>query len=147
MFKMIQEAGALQPLELQTESNVRDMVIRDRRLALRMMTDELHINKETVVKPAMKISGRGGSMQSSSHTDSQASRSNRDSQHCKTPSRLVKPTDCIVTADESRVFQYDRETKRQSMQWTPKSSPKPKSFVCKRPRSNYADHIFLTNRL
>jgi hypothetical protein len=36
--------------------------------------------------------------------------------------------DCIVTVDESWVFQYDQEMKYQSMQWTSKLSPRPKKF-------------------
>ena len=32
----------------------------------------------------------------------------------------------IITGDEIRVFQYDPETKRQSMQWKIAESPKPK---------------------
>jgi hypothetical protein len=37
--------------------------------------------------------------------------------------------DCIVTADESWVFQYDPETKLQSMQWTSESPTRPRNFL------------------
>ena len=33
---------------------------------------------------------------------------------------------CIITGDESWVFQYDPETKRQSQQWTTPNSPRTK---------------------
>ena len=32
----------------------------------------------------------------------------------------------IITCDETLVFTYDQETKRQSMQWNSTSSPRPK---------------------
>jgi hypothetical protein len=68
----------------------------------------------------MKIYGRERSAQSSSHTtDEQKPRLHPDN-----PSFL----DCTVTGDESWVFQYDPETKRQSTQWTSKISPRPKKF-------------------
>jgi hypothetical protein len=34
--------------------------------------------------------------------------------------------DKVITGDESRCFQYDSETKRQSMQWKISASPRPK---------------------
>jgi transposase len=51
-----------------TIANLREMLIRDSRIDLRMMTDELDINKETFPKLFMKIYGRGRCAQSSSHT-------------------------------------------------------------------------------
>jgi hypothetical protein len=35
---------------------------------------------------------------------------------------------CIMTLDESWVFQYDSETNPQKVQWTSKSSPRPRKF-------------------
>ena len=34
----------------------------------------------------------------------------------------------IITRDETRVFQYNPETKRQSMQWKTVESPRPKKM-------------------
>jgi len=34
--------------------------------------------------------------------------------------------DRVITGDETWCFQYDPETKRQSMQWKPQNSPRPK---------------------
>ena len=34
----------------------------------------------------------------------------------------------VVTGDETWVYQYDPETKRQSAQWNTASSPRPKTF-------------------
>jgi hypothetical protein len=46
--------------------------------------------------------------------------------------------DCIVTGDESRVFQYDPQTKRQNMQWTKAQI----ISLAKVRDENHADHIF-----
>jgi hypothetical protein len=48
--------------------------------------------------------------------------------------------DCIVTGDESWAFQYGPETKRQSMQWISKSSPRPKILFAKVQDQKDADH-------
>jgi hypothetical protein len=56
------------------------------------------------------------------------SRSNGDSHHAKTCQDNPSFLDCIATENESWAVQYDPETKRQSMQWTSKSSPSPKKF-------------------
>jgi hypothetical protein len=54
-----------------------------RRLTLRMMSDELNINRRRFVKSSMKIYGRGRYAQCSSHTVSRMSRSSGDPHHAK----------------------------------------------------------------
>jgi transposase len=120
------------PRSADTIPNVRAMVTRDRRLTLRMMSDELNINKETVRQILHEdLRKRKICAKFVPHrlTDEQKERrltSCQDFIHTcqENPSFL----DCIVTGDESWVFQYDPETKRQSMQWTSKSSPRSKTF-------------------
>jgi hypothetical protein len=41
----------------------------------------------------------------------------------------------VVTCEETWLFQYDPETKRQSMQWKTTHSPRPKRHECQNPRS------------
>jgi hypothetical protein len=41
----------------------------------------------------------------------------------------------VVTCDETWLFQYDPQTKRQSMQWKTTYSPRPKMRECQNPRS------------
>jgi hypothetical protein len=81
-----------------TIANGREMVIRDRRLTLRMMSDELTSTRRRFVKSSMNIYGRGRSAQSSSHTVSWMSRSNGDSHYATTSSRLVKTIPVFLTA-------------------------------------------------
>jgi hypothetical protein len=125
IFRMIQEAAILSLLELQTYrkypwyGDMRDDW-------LRMLSDELNISKEIISQIL--------------HADSRE----RKIWPKFVPHRLTDETscqdfiqicqenpnsrDCTVTGDQSWTFQYNPETKRQSMQWTSKSSPRPKKF-------------------
>jgi hypothetical protein len=127
IFSMIQEA------------NVFETVTLDHRLTLRMMSDELNINKETIRQILHEhLRKRKISTKFVQHnlTDKQKLRRLTPCQDfIQTCEGNPTFLDCIVTGDESWLFQYDPETKSQSMQWTSKSSPRPKIFVCKRPRS------------
>jgi transposase len=49
-------------------ANVREMLTRDFRMTLRMMSDELNIIRRRFFKSSMKIYGRARSAQSSPHT-------------------------------------------------------------------------------
>jgi hypothetical protein len=101
-----------------TIANFREMVIPDRRLTLRM-SDELNINKETIPQilhedlRKRKICAK---FVPHSLTDEQKQRrliSCQDFIHtCHDNHSFLG---CIVPGDESWVFQYDPETKRQSM--------------------------------
>jgi hypothetical protein len=94
-----------------TISNVGEMVTRDRRWALRMMTDELNINKETIRQILPEdLRKRKTCAKFDPHTLTSCQDFIQTCQ--ENPSFL----DCNVTGDESWVFQYDPETKRQSMQ-------------------------------
>ena len=44
-------------------------------------------------------------------------------QHLEEDPEMLKR---VMTGDESRIFQYDPETKRQSLQWKCPGSPRPK---------------------
>jgi hypothetical protein len=81
-----------------TVAYIREMVTRDSRLTLRMMSDELNISKKTIHQSSMKIYGRGRSAQSSFRTVSRMSRNNGDSHHAKTSSRLVNTIPVFLIA-------------------------------------------------
>jgi hypothetical protein len=72
-----------------TIANIHEAVTRGRRLAIRMMADELNISNDTIRQSSMKIYRRGRSARSSVHTDSRMNRSNGESHHAKVSSRLV----------------------------------------------------------
>jgi hypothetical protein len=110
--------------------NVHEIVTWDHRLTIRMMLDELNINKEMIHQIFHDLWKRKiyTKFVPQSHEWAEATRltSCQDFIHtCQDNASFVA---CTVTRDESWVFQYDQETKCQSMQWTLKSSPRPKKF-------------------
>jgi predicted nuclease of restriction endonuclease-like RecB superfamily len=66
------------------------MVTRDRRLTLRMMSDELNISKEAIRQVAYEDLRERKIYANFVPQSLTMSRSNRDSRHAKTLSRLVK---------------------------------------------------------
>ena len=52
----------------------------------------------------------------------------------------------VITGDESWVFDYDSETKRQSEEWHTKSSPRPKKARMSRSRVKTMIIVFLDSR-
>jgi histone-lysine N-methyltransferase SETMAR len=96
------------------------------------MSDELNINKETIRK-ILHVDLRKRKIRTKfvpySLTDEQKQLRQTSCQDllqtCQDNRSFL---DCIVTGDESWVFQYDPETKRQSMQWTFKVIIKAQKF-------------------
>jgi histone-lysine N-methyltransferase SETMAR len=115
-----------------TIANVREIVTRDRRLTLRIISDESNINKKTIYQILPEeLRKRKICAKVVPHSPKDEQKQRRLTscqgfiQACQdNPSFL----DCIVTGDESWVFQYAPEKKHQRMQWTSKSSPRPKMF-------------------
>ncbi len=108
---------------------VREMLARDRRLTLRLMAEELGIGKETVRTIVREDLGKRKIC-------------SRFVPHRLTAEQKEKRMECandfismcrgnrsflttIVTGDETWCYQYDPETKRQSMAWCSPSSPRP----------------------
>jgi transposase len=115
-----------------TVENVPEMVTRDRRLALRVMLDELNINKETIrqiLHEDLRKRKICAKFVPHSLTDEQKQRRLISCQDfIQTCQDNLSFLDCIVTGDESWVFQYDPNTKRRNMQCSSKPSPSPKKF-------------------
>jgi hypothetical protein len=92
----------------------------DQRLGVRLIAEELNMNTETVRQIITDDSGMKkifAKMVIDFLTDDQEER------------RLHISSDLLYNAemfDETLCFQYDPETKRQSMQWKTQNSPRPK---------------------
>lgn len=119
-------------------AKVRELVARDRRMTLRLMAEELNINKETIRQILHEDLGMRkicAKFVPHNLTDEQKQRRVEACedfvQNCRDNANFLN---CIVTGDESWVFQYDPETKRQSMQWAGKTSPRPKKFRLQKSR-------------
>jgi len=48
----------------------------------------------------------------------------------------------LVTMDETWLYHYDPETKRQSMEWRDSGSPRPKNSECKNPLEKFSPRCF-----
>ena len=108
---------------------VREILSRDRRMTLRLMAEELGICKDTVhiiVREDLekrKICSRFVPHSLTAEQKERRMECAKDfinSCH-QDPSFLAN----IITGDESWCYQYDPETKRQSMAWCSPSSPRP----------------------
>ena len=109
---------------------VKQMVRGDRWLAVRMIADELEINRDSVWKiitedlDMRKICAK---MVPKLLDDDQKERHVVVCQdileHLQTEPDLLQR---VITGNESWIFEYDPETKRQSFQWKYPSSPRPK---------------------
>lgn len=121
------------PVTSRIEENVKkvnEIVRKDRRLSLRMISDLSNIDRETVRKilhEDLKMTKVCAKMVPKNLTPEQ--KENRKNicidimqQLAADPGLLEK----VVTCDETWIFQYDPETKRQSMHWKTQSSPRMK---------------------
>lgn len=111
-------------------TRVRELLISDRRLSVRLMADMLNISKTQVYDIVTNHIGMRkvcAKMVPKVLTDDEKSRRVETCQEnldmCK---RDPKFLDNVITGDESWVFEYDPETKRQSSEWHTLASPRPK---------------------
>ena len=121
-----------QPKTQRTEANVdrvRTLVCSDRRLGVRVIAEELNMKRETVrqiVKEDWGTTTFSAKMVPRILTHDQKQRR----LHISTDLlRNAEMSDRVITGDETWCFQYDPETKRQSMQWKTHNSRRPKKSM------------------
>lgn len=121
------------PSTSRNEANVervKQMVRDDRRLTVRQIADELGMNHNSVWKIITEDLGMQkvcAKMVPRLLNDDQKGRRMQVCQDIL--ERLETEPDFlrrVITGDESWVFEYDPETKRQSLQWKSPASPRPK---------------------
>jgi hypothetical protein len=102
---------------------VRTLVCSDRREGVRVTAEELNMNRETVrqvVKEDLGMRKTSAKMVPRIWTHDQK----QCRLHISTDlSHDVEMFDRVITGDETWCFQYDLETKQQSMQWKTHNSP------------------------
>lgn len=108
---------------------VKELVQSDRRLTIRMIADQLTLDKETVRLILVNDLGMRkicAKMVPRLLTDDQKTRRMTVCQDVLEQLAVNgKLLESVITGDESWVFQYDPETKRQSLQWKTPGSPRP----------------------
>ena len=121
------------PCSVKTDVNiekVRELVRTDRRLTIRMMADQLGIDKELVRSILVDNLGMRkvcAKMVPRLLSEDQKTRRLHVCQdilqQLQTDATLLEK---VITGDKSWIFEYDPETKRQSCQWKSPGSPRPK---------------------
>ena len=119
------------PCTSTTDTNIEkvwQLVRSDRRLTIRVIANELEMDKETVRTILVATLGMRkvcSKMVPRLFTEEQkAQRLNACRDILQQMEADEKLLENVITGDESWVFQYDPETKRQSRQWKSVSSPK-----------------------
>ena len=109
---------------------VNELVRSDRRMTVRMLAEELGLGREsvrTILTEDLGMKKICAKMVPKLLSDDQKARRvdlSRDVlEHLEGNPEFL---DNVITGDETWVFQYDRETKRQSLQWKTARSPRPK---------------------
>ena len=129
------------PSTSKTDENidrVRQLVRSDRRLTVRMIAEELGMNRETVRTILVQELGMRkvcAKMVPKLLTDDQ--KEHRVNVCRDLLERIRDDPEFlgqVITGDETWVFQYDPETKRQSLQWKTPGSPRPKKARMSRSR-------------
>ncbi|XP_050527794.1 protein GVQW3-like [Daktulosphaira vitifoliae] len=118
------------PVSTHTDANVkkvRDVLNNDRRLSIRMIADEVGIDKMTVHNIITNDLGMRkicAKLVPKVLTDEQKERrvavASEMIDRLQTESEIL---DRVISGDESWVFKYDPETKRQSTEWHTLASP------------------------
>ena len=109
---------------------VKQMVNADRRLTVRMIAEELSINKDTfwsIITENLKMCKVCAKIVHKLLSEDQ--KQQRVTVCQDIIERLENDPDLlgrVIAGDESWIFEYDPETKRQSRQWKSPSSPRPK---------------------
>ena len=102
----------------------------DRRLGVRVIAEEFNMNRETVrqgVKEDLGMRKFSAKIVPRILTYVQKKRRLHVSSDFL---RNAEMNDRVITGDETWCFQYDPETKRQSMQWKTQNSSRPKKPAC-----------------
>lgn len=121
------------PSSSRTDENVdriRDLVRSDRRLTVRMIGEELNLSHTTVHQiltnelEMRKICAK--MVPKNLSQDQKNIRKERCLDFLDSIENDPHFLERVITGDESWVFEYDPETKRQSMEWHTSTSPRPK---------------------
>ncbi|XP_066261786.1 protein GVQW3-like [Euwallacea similis] len=127
------ESRSGRPSSSRTDENVdriRDLVRSDRRLTVRMIRQELNLTHTTVHQ--ILTNELGMRKICSKMVPKNLSKNQKDirKERCLDFLESIENepnfVERVITGDESWVFEYDPETKRQSMEWHRLTSPRPK---------------------
>jgi len=126
------EERSRQPATSRTEENIakiHQIVRENRRLTVRSIAEQMNINRETVRKTLTENLDMRKVCAKIVLKELTKEHKQRRVTICQ--DLLERQDDIlghVITGDETWVYQYDPETKRQSAQWKTPNSPQPKKF-------------------
>jgi hypothetical protein len=124
---------------------VRELISTDHRMTLRMMEEKLEISRETICKILMEHLGKrkicARFVLYSLTNEQKALRLQACQEFIQSVDDDRSLLDSVVMGDETWCFQYDPQTKRQSMEWHSLSSPRQKISVSKVKKQSDVGHI------
>lgn len=123
----------------ETVANVHELLTRGRRWALNLMEDQLCINQGLIRQILLEDLGK------KKVTVSRLSRRSTESQLAEDFIQACE--NCMVTGDESWMFQNDPERQRQSRGWRTKAPPRSKKYRLQNSRNERRLSFSLINRL
>ncbi|UYV78570.1 hypothetical protein LAZ67_16002032 [Cordylochernes scorpioides] len=134
----------------ETVAKVKELLNSDRRLSLKMIADEVSVNKFTVHQIIMQYLMMRKVCAKLVHRVLTAEQKQRRVDVCREMlNELENNPDFLdneVTGDESCTFQYDPETKAQSSEWHTPASPRPKKARMSKSRVKTMLIVFFDKR-
>lgn len=134
----------------QNVKKVRNMLNSDRRLSVRMLADECNIPKSTVHRIVTEDLGMRKicakmvpKVLSDEQKAARATISRDLLEQCESDPNFL---DNVIMGDETWVFEYDPESKRQSAEWHTADSPCPKKARMSKSRVNAMLIVFFDKR-
>ena len=130
---IVEDERSGRPSTTRTSDNtarVRELVRSDRRLSVNMIADEVNVNREVVRRIlTVELGMRKICTKMVPRNLTEQQRDARVSICAEMLEQVGADPDLmarVITGEESWFFQYDPQTKRQSLEWRSKGSPRPK---------------------
>ena len=109
--------------------NVRDVIRKERKLGIRAVAEEVNLDRESVrriLKEELNMRNFCAKMVPKLSDEQKECRKEMCLDLLQRIENEPDLLNSIITCDETWLFTYDPETKRQSIQWKSTSSPRPK---------------------
>ena len=126
---------------------IHELILEDRRISGKSIAEKLVISRERVVSIIHKDLDMG---KLSAKSVPKCLNADQKRQRCQSSEQLWNFFSArskyflsrLVTMDETWLYHYDPETKKQSMEWRHSGSPRPKNSEYKNPLENFSTRFF-----
>jgi len=131
----------------ETIDQIHELILEDRRISAKSIAEQLAISRERV---GSIINEDLDMRKLSAKWVPKCLNADQKRRRCRFSEQLLEffrrdPNDFLsrlVTMDETWLYQYDPETKQQSMEWRHSGSPRPKKFRMQNPLEKFSPRCF-----